>query len=58
MHKNIPLILVLMAGVAVLLLGLWGYSAPAATKPSKVEKPATTLCTNLWGCYGESGAGR
>jgi len=51
MHRNIPLILVLMAGIAVLLLGLWGYQGHAATKPSKVEKPATILCKQLWGCY-------
>lgn len=51
MYKNIPLILVLMAGVAGLLLVLWGYHAPVATTPSKVEKPAITLCDSLWGCY-------
>lgn len=52
MHKNIPLILVLMAGVAGLLLVLWGYNGHAATQPSKAGKPATILCKQLWGCYG------
>lgn len=51
MHKNIPLILVLMLGVAVFLLAQWGYFAHAAIKPSKAEKPATILCSQPWGCY-------
>ena len=53
LHKNIPLILVLMAIIAVFLLDQWGYFDPAATQPTKVVKPAIILCKQPWGCYGD-----